>query len=179
MTMRKSARRTVAVVIGVVAALFAVAAMPAMADSPHFLFANASVSSTTGALTVNFKDAGLGTGTTSVAITLHVNTASATYQCFNNGGNHPKAGNKETVSHSLTVTGNFPVRNGSTTGSLSTGPPDPGGFTCPSGQTLFLVGTVTYSGITVSDASGNTAGATPDPASANVGFPPSGGIRIG
>jgi hypothetical protein len=164
------------------AAAFATAAIAvpvAFADSPHFLFANASVSSTTGALTVNFKDAGLGTGTTSIAITLHVDTATATYQCFNNGGNHPKAGNKETVSHSLTVTGNFPVRNGQTTGSLSTGPPDQGDFSCPSGQSLFLVGVVSYSGITVCDATGNCLGATPDPASADVGTPPTGGIRIG
>jgi len=176
--MRKSARRTVAAMLGAMA-LFAIAAIPAAADSPHFLFADASVSSSTGALRVDFKDAGLGTGVSSIAITLHVQTASATYQCFNNGGNHPKAGNKETVSHSLTVTGNFPVRNGQTTGFLTAGPPDPGSFTCPSGQSLFLVGTVTYQGITVSDATGNTANATPDPASANVGFPPTGGILIG
>jgi hypothetical protein len=151
----------------------------ALADSPHFLFANASVSTSTGALTVDFKDAGLGTGVSTVAITLHVDTATANYQCFNNGGNHPKAGNKETVSKSLTVTGNFPVSHGQTTGSLSTGPPDQGSFSCPSGQTLYLVGVVSYSGITVSDVTGNSLGATPDPATADVGTPPSGGILIG
>jgi hypothetical protein len=154
----------------------AIAVPAALADSPHFLFANASVSSNTGALTVSFKDAGLGTGVSSVEITLSVTTATATYQCFNNGGNHPKAGNKETVSHSLSTTGTFAVSHGQTTGSLSVGPPDPGGFSCPSGQSLFLVGTVTYQGITVSDATGNSLGATPDPASADVGTPPSGGI---
>jgi hypothetical protein len=157
---------------------FGVFAAYALADSPHFLFANASVSSSTGALTVNFKDAGLGTGTTSIAITLHVDTATATYQCFNHGGNHPKAGNKETVSMSLTIIGNFPVRNGQTTGSLSTGPPDQGDFSCPSGQDLYLVDVVSYSGITVCDATGNCLGASPDPASADVGRPPSGGILI-
>src|SRR5438309_11843455 len=88
------------------------------ADSPHFLFADNSVSSTTGALTTSFKDAGLGTGTSSIQITLKVNTATAVYQCFNNGGNHPKAGNKETVSTSLSTTGTFPVRHGHTTDSL-------------------------------------------------------------
>jgi hypothetical protein len=154
----------------------AIAVPAALADSPHFLFANASVSSNTGALTVSFKDAGLGTGVSSVEITLSVTTATATYQCFNNGGNHPKAGNKETVSHSLSTTGTFAVSHGQTTGSLSVGPPDPGAFSCPSGQSLFLVGTVTYQGITVSDATGNSLGATPDPASADVGTPPSGGI---
>ena len=66
-----------------------------LADSPHFLYANASINSG-GALTVAFKDAGLGTGVTSVAVTLNAN-ATADYQCWNNGGKHPRAGNKETV----------------------------------------------------------------------------------
>jgi hypothetical protein len=157
----------------------ALAVPAAFADSPHFLYANASVSSSSGALTVSFKDAGLGTGVSSVEISLSVTTATATYQCFNKGGNHPKAGNKETVSHSLTTSGTFPVRGGQTTGSLTVGPPDSGGFSCPSGQSLYMVGSVTYSGISVSDATGNTRGATPDPASADVGTPPSGGILIG
>ena len=139
----------------------------ALADSPHFLFADNAVSASTGALTTSFKDAGLGTGTTSIQITVTVNTATAVYQCFNNGGNHPKAGNKETVSTSLSTTGTFPVRNGSTTASLTVGPPGPGTFTCPSGQSLFLQ-SVTYSGTFVSDATGNTLEATPDPISSGA-----------
>ena len=156
-------RRIAFVFITSVAAVV-LTATSALADSPHFLFANNSVSSTTGALTTSFKDAGLGTGTASIKITLSVNTATAVYQCFNNGGNHPKAGNKETVSTSLTTTGTFPVRNGQTTGSLTVGPPGPGNFSCPSGQTLFLQ-SATYSGTNVSDATGNTFHATPDPIS--------------
>jgi hypothetical protein len=140
------------------------AATPAFADSPHFLFADNSVSGSTGALTTSFKDAGLGTGTTSIQITLTVDNATAVYQCFNNGGNHPKAGNKETVSTSLSTTGEFPVRHGQTTASLTVGPPDPGDFSCPSGQSLFLQ-EVTYSGTNVSDETGNTFHATPDPIS--------------
>lgn len=156
-------RRLLFLIAGALAAVV-FAAGPALADSPHFLFANNSVSTTTGALTTSFKDAGLGTGTTSIAVTLTVNTATAVYQCFNNGGNHPKAGNKETVSTSLSTTGTFPVRNGQTTGSLTVGPPGPGTFSCPSGQTLFLQ-SATYSGTFVSDATGNTFHATPDPIS--------------
>ncbi len=129
---------------------------PVFAGSPHFIFANGSVSSSTGALTVSFKDAGLGTGTTAIVITVNVSTASATYQCFNNGGNHPKAANKETVSSSLSKSGTFDVRNGQTTGSLTTGPVSQGSFACPSGQSLFLTD-VSYSGITIFDATGNTA----------------------
>ncbi len=138
-------------------------ATSALADSPHFLFADNSVSSS-GALTTSFKDAGLGTGTTSIQITLTVTNATAVYQCFNNGGNHPKAGNKETVSGPLSATGNFPVRHGQTTASLTVGPPGPGNFSCPSGQSLFLQ-EATYSGTSVSDATGNSLQATPDPIS--------------
>jgi hypothetical protein len=139
-------------------------ATAALADSPHFLFADNSISSSTGALNTSFKDAGLGTGTTSIQITLTVDNATAVYQCFNNGGNHPQAGNKETVSTSLTTTGTFPVRHGQVTATISVGPPDPGDFACPNGQSLFLQ-SVTYSGTTVSDETGNSLGATPDPIS--------------
>jgi hypothetical protein len=140
---------------------------PAWADSPHFLYANSSISTSTGALTVSFKDAGLGTGTTSIQITLGVTTATGVYQCFNNGGQHPKAGNKETVSTSLTTAGTFPVRNGSVASSTTVGPPGPGTFSCPSGQSLYLQ-SITYSGIVVSDATGNSLEATSDPISSGA-----------
>jgi hypothetical protein len=156
--------RRAAATLALALALLVAMATAAFADSPHFLFANASVSTTTGALDVNFKEAGLGTTVTTEQVTLTVDTATAVYQCFNNGGNHPKAGNKETVSTSLTTTGTFPVRNGQTTGTISAGPPSQGAFSCPSGQSLFLQ-SVTYSGITVTGAAGDFLGATPDPAS--------------
>jgi hypothetical protein len=155
--------------IALLFALFLIVAfsLTAFADSPNFHFANSSVSSSTGALTVSFKETGLGTTVSTEQVTLTVNTATAVYQCFNNGGNHPKAGNKETVSTSLTTTGAFPVRNGQTTGDISAGPPSQnanGPFACPSGQSLFLQ-SVTYSGITVTGAAGDSLGATPDPIS--------------
>ena len=158
-------RKRIAFIFALPAMLLAVVlfAQAAQADSPHFLFADNSVSTSTGALTTSFKDAGLGTGTTSIAVTLTAD-GTAVYQCFNNGGNHPKAGNKETVSGPLSATGNFPVRNGQVTASLTVGPPGPGDFACPSGQTLFLQ-EATYSNTFVSDATGNTAHATPDPIS--------------
>ncbi len=158
-------KRLVFLLISVLAGIM-LTATSALADSPHFLFADnsTSTSTSTGALTTSFKDAGLGTGTTSIQITLSVTTATAVYQCFNNGGNHPKAGNKETVSTALTTTGTFPVRNGQTTASLTVGPPSQGSFGCPSGQSLFLQ-SATYSGTSVSDATGNTLEATPDPIS--------------
>jgi len=153
-------RRTALALLAGLAAVF-LAAAPALADSPHFLSAANSVDSA-GALTTAFKDAGLGTGVSSIAVTLTVAQATAVYQCWNNGGNHPKAGNKETVVTSLSVTADFPVRNGQVTASLTAGPPGPGDFACPAGQSLFLQ-SADYSGITVSDATGNSAAAAPDP----------------
>jgi hypothetical protein len=156
-------RRFAALLLTLVGASFALAG-PAAADSPNFHFASASVSSTTGALDVAFKETGLGNTVSTEQVTLTVDTATAVYQCFNNGGNHPKAGNKETVSESLTTTGTFPVRNGQTTGVISAGPPSQGEFACPNGQSLFLQ-SVSYSGITVTGSTGNSLGASPDPAS--------------
>jgi hypothetical protein len=60
-----------------------------LADSPHFIFATNSIDTSTGALVTSFKDAGLGTGTTSIAITLSAE-AGATYQCYNKAGNKPE-----------------------------------------------------------------------------------------
>jgi hypothetical protein len=105
----------------------------------------------------------LGTGVSSIQVSLDAN-ATAEYQCWNNGGKHPKAGNKETVEGPLTNTGSFDVRHGQVTASLTVGPPGQGSFSCPSGQTLYLM-SVTYHDIFVSDETGNSLQATPDPIS--------------
>lgn len=114
-------------------------------------------------MTTSFKEVGLGTGATSVTITLSAD-ATALYQCWNKGGHHPKAGNKETVNSEVQASGNFPVSNGQTTASLSVGPPGPGEFSCPGGQTLYIE-SVTYSNTIVMDAFGNSIDASPDPIS--------------
>ena len=158
-TMRKA---RVATIILAAAALAVMALPVAHADSPNFHYANASVSTTTGALSVDFKETGLGNTVTTEQVTLHVATATAEYQCFNNGGNHPQAGNKETVVTSLTTVGTFPVRNGQTTGTISAGPPGQGDFACPPGQSLYLQ-SASYAGITVTGSAGDSLGATPDP----------------
>src|SRR5262249_25466286 len=67
----------------------------------------------------------------------------------------------------LQTSGSFPVSHGQTTASLTVGPPGPGDFSCPSGQTLFLQ-SVTYSNTFVSDQFGTTAHATPDPISSGT-----------
>jgi hypothetical protein len=153
----------------VLAAVFATAAFAvpaALADSPHFLFANNSIDTSTGALNTSFKEVGLGTGTTSVGITLTAD-ATATYQCYNKAGNKPQGVPKTSGPTGVSGSATFPVRNGQTTGTVSAGPLGPGTFSCPSGQLLFL-DAVSYSNTFVTDQFGNSIHATPDPISATV-----------
>jgi hypothetical protein len=159
--------RRIAFVLISAAAAVLMSATSALADSPHFIFANNIINAQTGALVTSFKDAGLGTGTTSIAITLSAQ-ASATYQCYNKAGNKPQGVPKSFGPSALaTPPTPFPVSHGQTTGSLSLGPLGPGTFGCPSGQILFL-DSVTYSDTIVTDASGNSADAQPDPITATL-----------
>jgi hypothetical protein len=134
-----------------VASAFAVAALAfapaAFADSPHFIKASATINSS-GQLVCSFKEAGLGTTLTTANVSCSAD-ATAVYQCFNNGGKHPQAGNKETVGGPVSNDGTFPVRNGQTTGSITVSPPGPGDFSCPNGQSLFLE-SVSYTNIVLS-----------------------------
>jgi len=117
----------------------------------HFFSATSSVSSTTGALVVDFDEAGLGNIRGEVAYDLHVDTATAVYACLNGGGNHPKAANKEAVSGQLDASGSFtPSNNGRVIASLTVGPVPNTSLSCPSGQT-FVLASVSYSGITLTD----------------------------
>lgn len=129
--------------------LFAVSPPSAQAASPHFLTSSFAINSSTGDLQCSFKEAGLGNTATIADITCTAATSEAVYQCFNKGGNHPKAGNKETAGGLVTSTQSFPIRNGSTTGTVIVGPFSPGSFSCPSGQSLFLQ-SVCYDDITLS-----------------------------
>src|SRR5262249_55551909 len=119
----------------------------ARADSPHFITSGANVSGTS--LVTSFKEVGLGTTATSETISASA-SATAVYGCFNNGGNHPQAANKETVNGTVSNSGSFPVRNGQTTGSLTLSAPGPGAFSCPSGQSLRLI-SVCYSSVVIRD----------------------------
>jgi len=141
-------------------------ATAALADSPHFLFATNSINTSTGALNTAFKEAGLGTGTTSVGITLTAD-ATATYQCYNKAGNKPQGVPKSVGPAGVSGSANFPVRHGQTTGTLVAGPLSQGDFSCPPGQPLFL-DAVSYSNTFVTDQFGTTIHATPDPISAFV-----------
>ena len=88
-------------------AAVAVAAPPAIAGNPHFVSVTAT--RTDSSLTVSGKEAGLGDETQ-----VHIEVT-ATAECVNGGGKHPKAVNKESVS----AEGDFPVQNGKAEFSLT------------------------------------------------------------
>jgi hypothetical protein len=128
-------------------------ASPALADSPKFHSANASKNGLD--LNVTFQLTGLGNTGGDVDISVSA-SATATYQCFNNGGKHPKAGNKTTVTAPVSNGGSFPISNGQASGTITVSLPGPGSFSCPSGQDLTLISgtfsniTITGAGVTVS-----------------------------
>jgi hypothetical protein len=84
------------------ATVFAVGIPVAQAGSPHFVQSATTATVSGNTLTVTGKEAGLGSET-QVDLTL-----TATAECINNGGRHPKAVNKASVSSSESV----PVQNG-------------------------------------------------------------------
>lgn len=84
----------------VAAMTMAVAVPNVLAGSPHFVSVTAARSGNS--LTVSGKEAGLGNETQ-----VHIEVT-ATAECINGGGKHPKAVNKESVS----AEGDFPVQNG-------------------------------------------------------------------
>jgi hypothetical protein len=149
--------------LGIIAVLslmaLALAAVPALADSPHFNRASATLDNNTGNLVVSFKESGLGTNQ---LITYTANASgTAEYQCFNNGGKHPKAGNKTTVNGPVSATGTFDSgKNGSVNGTLTLMPPSQGAFSCPAGQTLYLQ-SVSYTNVSVTDTTNTVTAAIP------------------
>ena len=67
------------------------------------------------------------------------------------GGANPSAQNKTIISGPVSATGTFSSgKNGQVTASLTLMPPDSGGFTCPSGQSLEIA-QVTYTNVIVTD----------------------------
>jgi hypothetical protein len=138
-------------VAAILAAMITTLAFAAVAQaaSPHFIRASASGPNNAGQLVVSFKEAGLGDNQ---LITYVASAdATATYACFNNGGKHPQATNKETVSGPVSATGTFSSgKNGSISQSLTLNPPSAGGFSCPLGQRLVLAD-VSYTNVAITD----------------------------
>jgi hypothetical protein len=139
--------------LAAVLAMALVAASPALAVSPHFIRADGTVNND-GSLTVNFKEAGLGTNQ-NIDYTLS-GQGTAIYVCVNHGGANPSASNKTAVAGPVTATGTFNSgKNGQVTASLTVQPPfqDIG---CPPGQSQELA-SVSYTGITLTDTTNNVS----------------------
>jgi hypothetical protein len=152
--MRKSFR---IVVLLAAAALLAVMAQASSAtQGAHFFSASASVNSQ-GALVLSWDEAGV--GQQEVGYSLTINSESAIYACYNNGGNHPQASNKVGPTGALDVSlGTFRPENGRVRVNdfVVTGTPLASTLTCPSGQTERLV-QVTYSLGDLTDTTNNVS----------------------
>jgi hypothetical protein len=143
--------------IGIIAVLslmaLALAAVPALAQNEHFIRASGSLNNA-GALTVSFKEAGLGTNQL-IDYTLTAD-ATATYVCVNRGGANPSAQNKTTVAGPVSASGTFSSgQNGQVTASLTAQPP-PSDITCPPGQSLELA-QASYTNIVLTDTTNNVS----------------------
>jgi hypothetical protein len=103
----------------VVAAALVLFAVPAVADSPHYIKGpTATVQGNS--LTVSWKAVGLGNTVTTANFNL-TGTADVTSQCFTKSGN-PVNGVPKHETINVNVGGTFDVRNGQTTGSLTVSP---------------------------------------------------------
>jgi hypothetical protein len=133
--------------VGVVAiatvVAMALAAAVALAASPHFNKTSATQSGSS--VTVSFKASGLG-NVSEANFSLSA-TATAVYGCFTKSGHHPSDTKKEGPS-TATVSGTFPVRNGTTSGSLTLTPPA-STLSCPNGQHVELM-SGSYENVTLS-----------------------------
>src|SRR4051812_41652054 len=141
--------------IGIIAALslmaLALAAVPAFAANPHFIKSATGAKLSGSNLVVNFKEAGLPSG--SVETVTSSATATTTYECVNGGGKNPSASNKTTTVADVSKTGTFTAdKNGNLVGTQTLSPPTAAqlGFSCPPGQKTTFVG-VTYSDVSVTD----------------------------
>jgi hypothetical protein len=111
---------------------------------------SSAVAAGTGALTVNFHEAGLGTNE-AVDITLS-GDANATYQWFNHGGNKPQ-GQPFNVNETFAVSGTFfSDQNGQIDGSLSVNPPSVDEFLATNHAANWIpVLSVSYTNVVVTD----------------------------
>jgi hypothetical protein len=139
-----------AALVGAVAAISTIAFAAANFKSQSF-----SVNSQ-GQLVCSFDVSGLGNvSETPGSCTA---TSAADYQCINRGGHNPEAGNKSTSTGAVGTEETIPVHNGRARGDITVDPAGPGTFSCPGGQTLFLVNacytniSLTVGGATVTEA---------------------------
>ena len=146
--------RKVLIAVLLVAAMMSLTAMDAFAGNAHFIKSATNVTLSGSNLIVNFKEAGLQSGSVE---TISVSAQGmAIYRCYTKSGNQPQASNK-TGSVPVSASGTFTAdKNGNLVGSLSLSPPGPKDFSCPPGQVLQL-DSVTYTNVILMDT---TSGAS-------------------
>jgi len=139
----------------VVAAAVAASGGVAYATSPHFVSATGTISQTTGDLTVNFKEAGLGANQ-NINYTLEANTESFTWQCFTKSGNKPQGSPQGPFSFTNeSVSGTFNSgKNGNVTGSLTLDALQ-GNASCNGGGLKLCLIDAEYDGVTFADTTNN------------------------
>jgi hypothetical protein len=144
--------RRVGLVLVLALALLGLTTQGALASTSgaHFFSATSAVNDS-GALVVSWDETGLGNENIDYTLTAD---STAVYACINNGGNHPKASNKESVNGDVSTGGSFQSKNGRVQASLTAGPLTDPSFTCPSGQTRILA-KVTYTNIVLTDTTNN------------------------
>jgi hypothetical protein len=132
------------------AALVFAGAGPAAAGSAHFIKSATSASISGVSLTVDFKEAGLESG--SLETVQATADLEALYQCVNGGGNVPSDPKKTVFDDSVSASDVFPAgKNGNLVGTLTLDPPAAADvLDCPGGQTSTLV-SVIWSNVRVDD----------------------------
>jgi hypothetical protein len=144
--------RRVGLVLVLALALLGLTTQGALAStSGAHVFSATSAVNDSGALVVSWDETGLGNENIDYTLTAD---STAVYACINNGGNHPKASNKESVNGDVSTGGSFQSKNGRVQASLTAGPLTDPSFTCPSGQTRILA-KVTYTNIVLTDTTNN------------------------
>jgi hypothetical protein len=133
--------------------------VPTIGTGAHFLYATSSIDGS-GALVVDFKEAGLGNIDESVPISI-TGEAEATYQWYNHGGNKPM-GQPFSSHETINVTLSFPVRNGQVTGTFIIAAPGPTEefLTHPHADNWVAKFTVSYTNIALTSYQGPTPTAT-------------------
>ena len=143
-------RTSLFTVAGAAAATVVLAAGPAFAGNAHFIASHTKVSASGTSLVVQFKEAGLESGSVeTITVSAHLD---ATYQCINGGKKNPDATNKTTVSADVSESGEFTAsKNGNVVGSLTlSAPADAAAFSCPPGQKETLT-VVSWSTVSIED----------------------------
>jgi hypothetical protein len=135
----------VSILVVIVAMAFAV---PAFAQSPHFIGTPTCSKSTTTGLTCSGKAAGLGNGPTFAFLT--ADSITANYECVNKGGN-VAPGQPVVVQNVTGPTQTITPHNGQITFSPTIPPPTPpsAATECPNGNWKVRLTSLTYTNVTL------------------------------